>query len=100
MQKNDAHEVLEGEIVDDTQEGSPRLPSPTAPAAGAVRDGMEQTSAKKSQAGGWIEVIAAIGGAIVKWLTSPSQTHPPDGGERPGQRGGGARMRRRRGGRG
>jgi len=60
MDKDDADGILEGEIVDEPREVSPPLPAVTAPASGAVKTK------------GWIEMIAAIGGGIARWLVSSS----------------------------
>ncbi len=86
MDKDDADGILEGEIVDEPREVSPPLPAVTAPASGAVKTK------------GWIEMIAAIGGGIARWLVSSSGDHRSGGGNRTGSGRGGGRIRRRRGG--
>ncbi len=91
MQKIDADKVLEGEIVDETRDGSAPVP--------AHQDDMKPAAQKKSPTGGWIEMIAAIGGGIIRWLASSSPNTPSGGGNQTGRGGGGGKMRRRRGGR-
>ena len=86
MEKDETNRILEGEIVDNTRDGSPPLPTAKAPAPKAVRTG------------NWIEVIAAIGGGIIRWLASSSPNPPSRGGNQTGRGGGGGKMRRRRGG--
>ncbi len=86
MDKEDADKILEGEIIEDAQENSLPLPAAKAPVPNAP------------VIGGWMNLIATIGGGIVKWLASSSRTTPFGGEDKPGQGGGGGRMRRRRGG--
>lgn len=86
MEKDDANHILEGEIVDDPREGTPPLPAAKTPAPKAVRNG------------GWLEMIAVIGGGITRWLASSSRNTPSGGGNQTGRGGGGGKMRRRRGG--
>lgn len=90
MQKNDADKVLEGEIVDEARDGSAPVP--------AHKDEMRPAAQKKSPAGGWLDMIVAIGGGIVRWLASSSGNTPSGGGGQAGRGGGGGKMRRRRGG--
>jgi len=90
MQKNDADKVLEGEIVDEARDGSAPVP--------AHKDDMKPAAQKKSPAGGWLEMIAVIGGGIMRWLASSSRNTPFGGGNQSGLGGGGGKMRRRRGG--
>jgi len=98
MDKDDLNRVLEGEIVDDAQGGTPAVPSSKAHAPQTKRAGMAQNAAGKSQASGWIELIVAIGGGIVKWLASSSRNTPSGGASQTGTGRGGDRIRRRRGG--
>lgn len=92
MQQNDADKVLEGEIVDEARDGSAPVP--------AHKDEMKPAPQKNSPAGGWLEMIAAIGGGIVRWLaSSPRNTSSGEGNQAGrGGGGGGGKMRRRRGG--
>jgi len=84
--------------MDDVQGGTPAIPSSKAPAPQAMRAGMEQRAAGKSQANSWIELIVAIGGGIIKWLASSSRSTPSGRGSGNGSGRGGDRIRRRRGG--